>query len=166
MRAVDWARLWLPEQSPWETALRAVTVYAFVHVGFRLVGRRSLGQHSTYAIVLLFLISVSMREAIVAGDPSLTTAMIAFSTLLAVDAIVARLTMVSPAAARVVEGPVRELVRDGRPDEDEMRRAHVSREQLLAAVREHGRGSLADVRRAHLERTGRISVIFEPDERS
>ena len=152
--------MWHPEQSPCETALRAVVVYTFVHVAFRLVGRRSLGQHSTYAIVLFFLIAVPLREAIVTDDRSLATALVGFATLMVLDGVVARLTMLSATAAAIVEGPVRVLVRDGCPDEEEMRRAHVSHDQLLAAVREHGREALADVHRAYLERTGRISVVF------
>jgi uncharacterized membrane protein YcaP (DUF421 family) len=160
MRAIDWAAMWRPERSPWETMIRAGIVYLFVHVAFRVVGRRELGQHTSYTIVLLFLVGVAMRQAIVGGDPSLTTAMIGFSTLLVIDALARWVSYVSPRAAIVVNGPVRELVRDGRANEREMRRAHVSRDHLLAALRGHGREDLADVHLASLERSGHISFVF------
>jgi uncharacterized membrane protein YcaP (DUF421 family) len=160
MSAAAWARMWHPQQSPLETVLRAVIVYVFVHVAFRVVGRKVLGRYSTFEIVLVLLATVAMRMGIVSDDPSLTTAIVGFATLLAVDVGVARLVAVSPAAAWLVDGPVRELVRDGRVDDDALRRARVSHDQLLSAVRCHGRERLEDVRAAHLERSGHISVVF------
>lgn len=160
MVAIDWGRLWQPEHHPLETVLRAAVAYVFVHVSFRAVGRKELGRHSTYEIVLLLFVSVAMRQTIVGNDASLTTGLIGMGTLLLVDALVAWIVRKSPRAARIIDGPVRELVRDGRPDEAAMRRARVTREQLLATLREHGRERLDGVRRAYLERSGRISVIF------
>jgi uncharacterized membrane protein YcaP (DUF421 family) len=161
VRDVDWRGIWYPERSPWETVLRAVVVYVFVHVAFRVVGRRELGGHSAYVIVLLFLVGVAMRQSIVGDDGSLTTAMIGLSTLLALDALARWLSYHSPRAAIVIHGPVRELVRDGRVNERELRRAHVSRGQLLSAARVHGCQGLAEVRLASLEPSGHISFVLK-----
>ena len=160
MAVIDWDHLWRPERHPLETALRATVAYVFVHVSFRAVGRKELGRHSTYEIVLLLFVSVAMRQTIVGNDESLTTGMLGFATLLVVDVTVAWIVRRSPRAARVVDGPVRELMRDGRVHEAAMMRARVTREQLLAALRSHGRNRLEEVRRAYLERSGRISVLF------
>jgi uncharacterized membrane protein YcaP (DUF421 family) len=73
---------------------------------------------------------------------------------------VARLVRISPRVADIIDGPVYVLIRDGQLDEREMRRARVSREQLLASVRGHGRGSLDDVHYAYLERSGHVSIVF------
>jgi uncharacterized membrane protein YcaP (DUF421 family) len=160
MYAIDWARMWRPERSPWETMIRAVIVYVFAHVAFRVVGRKELGRHAAYDIVLLLFVGVAMRQSIVGSDASLTSAMVGFATLVAVDAGVTWLTRASPSAARLIDGPVRDLVRDGHVNEEEMRRAHFSYEQLLAALRAHGRERIDDAHRAYLERSGRISVVF------
>jgi uncharacterized membrane protein YcaP (DUF421 family) len=160
MDAIDWVRMWRPEHHPLETALRAAVAYLFVHVAFRMVGRKELGRHSTYEIVLLLFVSVAMRQTIVGKDESLTTGALGFATLLLIDTLVAWIVRLSPRAARLIDGPVRELARDGRLDQDAMKRARITREQLLAALRSHGRERLEDVRRAYLERSGRISVVF------
>ncbi len=160
MQAIDWARMWRPEHNPLETVMRAVVAYAFVHVAFRVVGRRELGRHSTYEIVLLLFVSVAMRQTIVGTDQSVTTGLLGMSTLLIVDVLVAWLVRTSPRAARIIDGPVRELVRDGRLNEEAMRRARVTREQLLTTLRHHGHERLDEVRRAYFERSGHISVIF------
>ena len=160
MGGVDWAGMWQPQRSPVETVLRGLVVYVFVHAAFRIVGRRELRQHTAYAIVLLFLVGVALRQTIVGSDPSLTTGMIGFGTLLAADALARWLTWASPRAALFINGPVRELVRDGQVNERDMRREHVSREQLLAALRHHGRERLDEVHLATLEPSGHISFVF------
>ena len=165
MPSIDWGGMWRPERSPWETALRALVVYLFVHVGFRLAGRKELGRHATYDIVLLFFVGVAMRQTIVGDDPSLTTAMIGFGTLLVADFLIAWLARRSPKAALLIDGPVRELVRDGRVDEGELRRARMSVEQLLGSLRRRGADDLDRVRRACLERSGHISFILREPRR-
>lgn len=65
MSASDWARMWRPEQSPWETALRAVVVHVFVHIAFRIAGRKELGGHAAYDIVVVLFVGVAMRQTIV-----------------------------------------------------------------------------------------------------
>jgi uncharacterized membrane protein YcaP (DUF421 family) len=161
MPPVEWERMWRPTNHPLETVVRAAVAYAFVHVAFRVVGRRELGRHSTYEIVLLLFVSVAMRQTIVGEDQSLTSGMLGFGTLLVIDAIVAWLVRWSPRAAHIVDGPVRLLARDGRLDEDAMRRARMTREHLLAELRRHGREHLDEVHRAYLERSGKVSVIFK-----
>jgi hypothetical protein len=97
---------------------------------------------------------------IVGNDPSVTTAMIGFGTLVAIDALARWLSNVSPRAGLVINGPVRVLVRDGRVDGREMRRAHLSRDHLLAALRLHGRERIEEVHLASLERSGEISFVL------
>jgi uncharacterized membrane protein YcaP (DUF421 family) len=160
MAEIDWVGMWRPEQHPLETVVRGAVAYAYVHVAFRLVGRRELGRHSTYEIVLLLFVSVAMRTTVVGNDKSVTTGMLGFGTLLAIDAIVAWMVRRSPRVARFVDGPVRLLVQDGRLDEEGMRRARMTREQLLAELRRHGREHLDEVHHAYLERSGKVSVIF------
>jgi uncharacterized membrane protein YcaP (DUF421 family) len=168
MPPIDWTRMWRPEQSPLETVLRATIVYVVVHTAFRVLGRRELRRHTMAATVLLFLVAVALREAIVTNDRTLTTAFLGFGTLLVVDRAASVASNASARMAEIIDGPVRELVRDGTVNERELSKAHITREHLLAAVRERGGEDLARVRRAYLERSGKISVVFEDggDDRS
>jgi uncharacterized membrane protein YcaP (DUF421 family) len=164
MAPIDWIRMWRPEQSPFETILRSAVVYVVVHVGLRLLGRRELRRPSMPAMVFIFLVTVALREAIVRNDGSVTTGLLAFVTLLALDRLAGSLSNASPRLAEIIVGPVRELLRDGQVDEVELRKAHITKDHLLAAVRERGGDDLSRVKRAFLERSGKISVIFEPGE--
>jgi uncharacterized membrane protein YcaP (DUF421 family) len=160
VRSFDFGDLWAPKVPPWEVALRATIVYAFIQLLFRIAGRKEFGRWGASDIVLLFLVTVAVRKSIVLDDDSLTTAMVALATIVALDWASSKLTFRSRRAADFIEGPVRQLVRDGELQRDVMRKTRVSEDELLAHVREHGRGSLAQVKDAFLERSGRITVVL------
>jgi uncharacterized membrane protein YcaP (DUF421 family) len=160
MRPFDWAGLWRAVMPPWEVALRAAIIYLFVQLLLRLVGRKRLAGYRIHDVVLLFMISPALRQTLVGEDTSLTTAMVALGSLAGVDAALAYLIHRSRSLERILEGSVRRLIRDGRLLEDELHRSRITRDELLAQVRQHGHESLEDVEQAFLERSGRISLVF------
>jgi uncharacterized membrane protein YcaP (DUF421 family) len=159
VKSFDFASLWTPELSPWEVVLRATVIYVFIQVLFRVVGRKELARWGASDIVLLFLIATAARKSIVADDPSLTTAMIALGTIIGLDWALSALSARSSRVADFIAGPVRQLVRDGELQREVMRKTRVSEDELLSHVREEGKESLADVKHAFLERSGKITVI-------
>lgn len=88
--------------------------------------------------------------------------MIGLGTILFVDWALSYASFKSPLAARVIQGSVPLLVRDGAFDDQALRRHRISREELMSQLRQHGHDSLADVARAYLERSGRLSFVFRP----
>jgi uncharacterized membrane protein YcaP (DUF421 family) len=158
----DFAALWTPELSPLEVIVRASIIYFFVQLLFRVAGRKELGRWGPSDIVLLFLITTAARMSIVADDSSLTTAMVALATIVGLDWAVSLLTARSRRAADLLEGPVRQLVRDGELQREVMRRTRISEDELLAHVRAAGKETLADLKDAFLERSGKITVVLRP----
>jgi len=157
---VDWAGMWQPELAPLEVVVRAAAIYLFVQVLFRLVGRKELGRWGASDVVLLFLITTAARMSIVADDPSLTSAMIGLATIVGLAWAQSWLSSRSRRVADVLEGPVRQLVRDGELQRDVMRRTRISEDELLAHLREKGKDRLDDVRDAFLERSGKITFLL------
>ncbi|MFY3742505.1 DUF421 domain-containing protein [Anaeromyxobacter sp. Red801] len=152
--------LWRPELPPWEVVFRAAFVYLFVQLLFRLVGRKEFARWGVSDIVLLFLITTAARKSIVADDASLTTAVVALTTLIGLDWLFSLLTSRSRRAADLFEGRIRQLVRDGALQRDVMRATRVSEDELLAHVRRLGKESLRDVKDAFLERSGSITIVL------
>ncbi len=77
----DWHRLWVPHLTPWEVALRATFVYFLAQLLFRVVGRKELSRYGTHDIILLLIVSTSVRQSIVGSDSSLTSAAVALRTI-------------------------------------------------------------------------------------
>ena len=85
--------------------------------------------------------------------------MTAATTLLALSALVGRLTYRSRTIERIVDGEPVVLVEDGRVMEDAARAERISESELAQALRAHGVETLDDVRLAVVEANGNISVV-------
>jgi uncharacterized membrane protein YcaP (DUF421 family) len=143
----------------WNIAIRCAAVYIALLVGLRLAGKREIGQMTVFDLVVLLLIANAVQNAMVGPDTSLTGGLIAAAILLAANTVVARLRLQSPRLRRMVEGTPTLLVYHGRVDPLAMRREGIDREELDAALREHGVAEVDGVDMAILETDGTISVV-------
>jgi uncharacterized membrane protein YcaP (DUF421 family) len=95
----------------------------------------------------------------VGSDTSLLGGVVAATTLLLLNTIVARLELRWPRLRRLVEGSPTLLVLHGEVIADHLRREGLDEETLMAALREHGVTDLDQVEIAVLEIDGSISVV-------
>lgn len=163
MAPFDWQGLWSPDLNPFEVVFRASAVYLFAQLVLRLTGRKEFGRSSTFDIVVLLIISVSLRKSIVADDDSLTTGFLALATLGAWDRFFSWLAMRSHKAEVLLNGKPIELVREGRVNERNLRKSLLSRDELLSRLREQGTESIRKVRLAYLEPDGKVTFLMKKD---
>ena len=147
-----------------DTVWRAAAVYIFLLVLFRLTGRRSLHQMTTFDLVLLLIVGEAAQPALLGNDFSLTTAGIAIVTLLMLDVGFSLLKREVPLAEKILDGQPTVLVVRGVPLTDQIRRARVDEGEILQSARErHGILAMKDIGLAALEVGGAISIV--PQER-
>jgi len=144
-------------------ALRTTVVYLAVLIGLRLTGKRQLGQLSTFDFVLLLIIANAVQNAMVGPDTSLAGGLVAAGVLLFWHTVLDRIRRSSRAAARLLGGSAVLLIYRGRILHDHLTREHITADELLQALREHGVGSVDEVRLAALEPDGAVSVIREDE---
>ena len=138
---------------------KTALIYLFLVVGIRLLGTRELGQATVYDFVLVVVISNAVQNALTGGDVTLFGGIVSAVTLLAINrGFTSLLTRFGWAERRMVGEPV-VLVADGQIQLQQMRRQGVDREELMAALREHGVAAPDEVRLAVLEVDGTISVV-------
>lgn len=143
-----------------DTVLRAATVYLALLLLFRIAGRRSLYQVTTFDLVLLLVIGEATQPALLGDDMSVTTALIAVTTLLAIDVAFSLLKRDVPMASSLLDGHPSLLVLRGQPLLREMRMARVDLADVMQAARERqGIVRLEDVGMAVLEVGGAISIV-------
>ncbi len=143
-----------------DSVLRGVIVYGFLLVLFRITGKRSLAQITTFDAVLLLIISEAIQQALLDGDESMTNAFLLVLTLLAADVPLSVLTMRWPALDRLVNDAPLVLVEDGRLLEDRLKKARVGLDDILERARElQGLERLDQIKYAVLERSGGITII-------
>src|SRR5256884_2848182 len=142
-----------------EIAARTAVIYGVVLIGVRLSGKREVGQMTPFDLTLLLLISNAVQNAMTGSDSSLIGGVVAASTLLILNYVVAELSGANRRFRRFVQGQPSLLVHDGQVIASHMAKEHVSMDELQRALREHGINSYHDVALAVLEVDGSISCL-------
>jgi uncharacterized membrane protein YcaP (DUF421 family) len=143
-----------------ESVLRATAVYVFLLVLFRLSGKRTLAQVTTFDFVLLLIISEATQQALVDGDNSMTNAFLLVATLVALNIVFSEIKQRFKAAERVLDGLPLLIVEHGNLLHDRMAKERIDENDVLDAAREHhGLERLEQIKYAVLERNGKISII-------
>jgi uncharacterized membrane protein YcaP (DUF421 family) len=140
--------------------VRGVAVYLFVFVIFRILGKRSLADITTFDFVLLLIISETTTDALIGEDYSLTACWIMVCTLVGIDYVMSRLKDRSKSFQLMSEGAPLVIVDQGKPLKVRMEKSRVDEEDVLEAARAiHGIERMEEIKYAVLERDGSISII-------
>jgi len=151
--------IFIPDIPLIEKVARAVIVYLFLLIAFRLAGKRQLGQLTPFDLVVVLIISNVLQNAMIGNDNSLGGGLLGAMVILLLNAFVAWLTFRYKWVDRIFEHNPTVLVRHGRILRENLRRERVTLGELRMALRMSGVTSLEDVRYAILEETGEVSVV-------
>jgi len=143
----------------WQILIRAAVVYLAVFFGFRIMGKREIGQMTIFDLVLILLIANAVQNAMVGPDTSLEGGLAAAAVLLLINRLVAEARRTSPGVERLFEGQPTVLVQHGEPMLGQLRKQGLLEEDLEMAMREHGIDKLDQVELAVLEIDGSISIV-------
>jgi uncharacterized membrane protein YcaP (DUF421 family) len=138
-----------------------LAVYVFIVIAIRLFGKKELAQLSVVDLVFILLISNSVQNAMVGPDATLSGGLVAAMTLFVVNYIFKRLQYYFPKFGKVVEGDAIMLVYQGKVLEAHLKKAEITEDELMEAVREHGLSSFKEVDLAIMEVDGNISVLSD-----
>ncbi len=139
-------------------ALKTLVIYVFLVGGLRLLGKRELGQMSLYDLVLIIILGNAVQNAMINNDNTLGGGIVAGTVLLLANRVLNMLIVRSARTERLLVGEPVLIVSDGVPL-PAMERQRITRDQLDAALREHGYDSLDGIHSVILEVDGTMSVI-------
>ncbi len=143
-----------------DAVLRAVAVYFFLFILFRVAGKRSLAQITTFDFILLLIVSEATQNAMIGNDYSLTNGFLVILTLVGIDILLSLWKQQSPEIGKFIDGVPLIIVEEGRPLKDRMAKARVDEDDILTAARElQGLERMEQIKYAVLERSGGISII-------
>ncbi len=143
-----------------DAVLRGATVYAIVWALFRLAGKRTLSEATTFDFVMLLIVAETTQQALLGEDFSITNSALLISTLIGLDILLSLLKSRFPRIERIIDGAPLLIMRDGQPLEERMRKARIDRFDILQAARAaHGIERLDQVKHAVLEQSGGITVV-------
>jgi uncharacterized membrane protein YcaP (DUF421 family) len=143
-----------------DTVYRALVIYVFLLIIFRIAGERVLGEITTFDLLLILIISEATQQAMVNNDHSLVGAMILITTLVGIDITLSLMKQRFPRLAKVVDGLPVILVKDGKIIESHASRERVSKDDILAAARSlQGIERMDQIKYAIVEESGKISIV-------
>ena len=136
---------------------KAIAYYAILIVIMRLAGKRLAGQTTTFDLLILITLGVTVQSALVGKTtPEIAVFVI---TVFTVHRLLARVCKRWAFIRHLVRGRPRALVRDGNVIDEALDAEGVSHDELLAGLRRLGFEQPAEVRLAVLEETGHISAV-------
>ncbi|KQW28464.1 MULTISPECIES: DUF421 domain-containing protein [Pseudomonas] len=143
-----------------DSVLRATAIYLALLVLFKIAGRRSLAELTTFDFVLLMIIGEATQQALLGDDFSLTNALTVIVTLIAIDVGLSLLKQRSQWVSQLIDGGPTVIVEDGRILQGRMRHARLVEADIMEAARSsQGIETLEQIKFAIIERNGKISVI-------
>lgn len=147
-----------------DTILRAVVVYFSVWLLFRVTGRRTLADLTSFDFVLLLIVSETVQQALLGEDTSVVGGLLVMITFLLIDILLTVVQQLWPASEKLFNGVPTVIVENGRPLSERMRMARVGEDDVLeAARRQQGLQRIDQIKYAVLERSGGISIIAKPE---
>ena len=143
-----------------DAILRGVVVYLLLLLIFRIAGKRSLSQVTTFDLVLTLIISESIQQALLDGDDSLTNAFLVVIALVGTDILLSHVKQRWPRVEHIIQGMPLVILEGGKPIRDRLERERVDEQDILHAARQQeGLRALQDLDYAVLETSGDITVV-------
>src|SRR3954469_1226896 len=141
-----------------ESVLRALAVYAFLLLLFRIAGRRSLSELSNFEFVLLLIVGEATQQAVLGKDYSLINAFLVILTLVALQILFTLWKQRSRTIKLWLDGTPVILVENGKPLAERLHKLRIGEGSIMQAARElQGIERMDQIKYAVLESTGTIS---------
>jgi uncharacterized membrane protein YcaP (DUF421 family) len=149
--------------SGWPSLARVVLVgvplYLLLLVMLRWFGKHALAKSNGYGLVVTVSLGSALASAVLTKEVSLADSLLTMGLLLALQYALELVGSRWAPTNRFLNQSPALLLKDGRMLVEALRRERVSEAEVLAAIRKHGIGCVAQVGAVVLEEGGSFSVI-------
>ena len=155
---INWHDLFVPAH-PIETIIRGSLMYLSLFLLMRFVLKRESGSIGTADLLMVVVIADAAQNAMAGDYKSITDGVILVVTIMFWNYAIDWLSYHSPTMRRVLQPKPLLLVKNGRMYKQNMRKELITKEELVAELRENGVEDLSEVKEARIEEDGHVSVI-------
>ncbi len=145
------------------TALMGVLAYATLVLLLRVSGKRTLSKMNAFDFVVTVALGSTLASALLSKDVSLAQGAAAFGVLIGLQFVVTWLSVRSRWVRSTIVGEPQIVFYRGCFLDEALRRARVTQDEVLAAIRAAGHSHLASVQAVVLETNASFSVITHGD---
>jgi uncharacterized membrane protein YcaP (DUF421 family) len=142
------------------SVLHGAAVYLTLLLVFRIAGKRTLSEITTFDFVLLLIISEAVQQALIGTDNSMTNSFLVVLTLVGLDVSLSVLKQRSKRLKLLLDPSAVIIMKDGEMQCDAAAKERVDEDDVLSAARSlHGLERMEQIKHAVLESGGKISII-------
>lgn len=138
---------------------RVALIYVAVLVLLRLGGKKELASLSPMELVTMLLLSETVSPALVGGSSNIGLGLLAATTLIGLTVLTSYLTFRFRRLERAVDGTAKVLIKNGKLNEEVLRKERLTNDQLLTSLHENGVLAVSQVQVAFIEPSGDLTVI-------
>lgn len=139
--------------------LKTLFLYIFIIVGYRVMGKKELGQLSVIDLIVSILIADMAAVCIEEQRYSIFVSVVPIVTLIVMQIVLSYISVKSNKFRNIIDGKPTVLINKGRVNFSAMSKLRYSLDDLTTQLREQGVKSLEEVDYAILENSGTLSVF-------
>jgi uncharacterized membrane protein YcaP (DUF421 family) len=144
-----------------EIVYRSLFVFAFLWLITRVTGRATLGELSTFQLLVYVTMGDLVQQAVTQQDYSVTSAVLAVGTFALITIFLSWVNARSSKLRPLTHGRAVLIFKDGEPLMDNLRAESVSLDDFMVAARNEGIATFGEIKAAVLETNGRISFFTD-----
>jgi uncharacterized membrane protein YcaP (DUF421 family) len=145
--------------SPAELLVRGTVMYVFLLLIFRFVLHRDSGSAGVPDILFVVLLGDAAQNGMIGNGTTVADSATLIAVLAAWNYALDALAYYSPTIARLTDPPALLLVKNGRLIYRNLRREHITPDEVESALRKEGLNGLDQVRKIYLEPNGGFSIL-------
>lgn len=147
----------------WAGLLRVVIVgcaaYAALIFMLRISGKRTLSKMNAFDLVVTVALGSTLATVLLNDTVPLAEGLVALMLLILLQFVISWLSVRSVWFEEFIKSEPTLLVHEGRYLDATLRLQRVTREEIVAALRAHGKTELSDIRYVVLETDGTMTVV-------
>lgn len=141
-----------------------VLAYTALVVLLRVSGKRTLAKMNAFDFIVTIALGSTLATVLLSETVALSEGLAAFVLLAGMQYIITWLSVRSSTVRKLVKSEPSLLFHDGSFLDRAMTYERVTQDEVLAAVRQQGKGSMSEVNAVVLETDGTFSIISSPAE--
>jgi uncharacterized membrane protein YcaP (DUF421 family) len=162
----DWYRILIgqaPLEYMLEVLIRAVVIYICLIIAMRIMGKRMTAQMSVFELAVAVMLGAIIAVPLQLPDRGILVGLFVLFLAVTFHRFLNLISFYSSSFEEITQGKSSIILKNGKLQLNEMKKASLSRESLFANLRKDNIMQLGQIKRIYLEGSGDLSIYKNKD---
>lgn len=150
--------------SLFRTFIIGILAYVAMVILLRISGKRTLSKMNAFDFIVTIALGSTLAAVITNKDVALADGILAFCLLISLQYIITWLSFRNKAFTNLIKSDPAMLYYKGNYLFTAMKRERITKEEIMSAMREKGKGNLQNIAAVIIETDGSLSVVNSSEE--